>query len=293
MKIGTIISLALTAAGISASGQLAENTVLRMASMPEAPVLAGRIDGDEWKYASTTFGRISSVSGLMTSRKNDFRFGYDARNIYFSITSEMPCAPQQLNSDDRVELQLIPPGKTAPVTIEFDSTGKGNFPAGTRIANGFGVSLMTSEQGKCWTAEAAVPLSTLGVDSIRNGEEWKIQMMRHWSSRKETGYFHNPERGGKMAAFIPDDKAPIVSFDGFGHHMYQATGNYKWTYRIESTQKNVLSVYSDSFRSGLSGAPTLDINNPDLFGKEQKKPIGSSTRAYSPYVSSYSFRRSE
>ena len=268
----------LSGVAASASGQLAENTVLRMASMPKAPVIDGKIDGDEWKYASTTFGGISPKSGLMTSRRNDFRFGYDAENIYFSITSEMPFAPQQLNSDDRVELQLIPPGKTVPVTIEFDSTGKGKFPAGTRIANGFGVSLMTSEQGKCWTAEAAIPLSAFGVDVIRNGQEWKLQMARYWSSQKETGYFHNPKRGGKMAAFIPDEKAPIVSFDGFGHHMYPATGNYKWTYRIESTQKNVLSVYSNSFRSGLSGAPTLDINNPDLFGKEQKKPIGSSTR---------------
>ena len=278
MKVGTMIFLVLSGIAASASGQLAENTVLRMASMPKAPVIDGKIDRDEWKYASTTFGGISPKSGLMTSRRNDFRFGYDAENIYFSITSEMPFAPQQLNSDDRVELQLIPPGKTAPVTIEFDSTGKGKFPAGTRIANGFGISLMTSEQGKCWTAEAAIPLSAFGVDSIRNGQEWKLQMARHWSSQQETGYFHNPKRGGKMAAFIPDEKAPIVSFDGFGHHMYPATGNYNWTYRIESTQKNVISVYSNSFRSGLSGAPTLDINNPDLFGKEQKKPIGSSTR---------------
>ena len=45
-------------------------------------------------------------------------------------------------------------------------------------------------------------------------------MMRHWSSQKETGYFHRPKNENDMATFIPDNKAMAVSFDGFGTDLY-------------------------------------------------------------------------
>ncbi|MBR2440336.1 MAG: hypothetical protein IKB25_09095 [Lentisphaeria bacterium] len=279
--VKSCLSFAALAAvvGLFANQKLSDKTILRMAPMPKAPVIDGKISTDEWRYASTTYGGISPVSGLMTRRQNDFRFGYDANNIYLSITSEMPLAPQPLTSDDRVEFRFQAPGKTTPVIINFDSKGKGKIPAGVKIANRFGISLMNSEQGPCWTTEVAIPLSVFGVSAVEDGKEWKFQMMRHWSSQKETGYFHNPKYGDGMATFIPDKKSVTVSFDGFGHHMYPATGNYNWTYRVESQLNTNVHVHSNCFRSGLDGAPTLDINNPDLFGKEKRIRIGYSVLA--------------
>ncbi|MBQ9771132.1 MAG: hypothetical protein IJW23_04830 [Lentisphaeria bacterium] len=272
-----IFSAVVLFAAVSIFGNpMSDKTILRFAAMPAAPVIDGKIGVDEWKYASTTFGGISPETGLMTRRQNDFRLGYDAKNIYVAITSETPLAPQPLTDADRVEFRFIAPGKQTPVVISFDSTGKGNIPAGVIVKNGIDVALMNSEQGKCWTAEVAIPLSVFGLTSIQDGEEWKFQMMRHWSSRKETGYFHNPKRNNEMATFIPDRNAMIVSFDGFGHHMYPATGNYNWTYRIENPHNFKAYVHSNSFRSGLNGAPTLDINNPDLLGSETRVRIGYS-----------------
>ena len=272
----TLSALVLLVAAAAFSNQMSDKTIIRMAAMPVPPVIDGKISGDEWRYASTTFGGISRKTGLMTFRQNDFILGYDAKYIYVSITSEIPLDPQPLTKDDRVEFRFIAPGKTKPVIVEFDHTGKGTFPAGTKIANGFGISLMNSEQGKCWITEAAIPLSAFGLTSIENGKEWKFQMMRHWSSIKETGYFHLPKKNNEMATFIPDNKAVIVSFDGFGHGTYKATGNYDWTYRVENPHSSRQYIHSKSFRSGLSGAPTLDINNPDLLGKETRARIGYS-----------------
>ncbi len=271
-----ILSVITFAAVTSLFGNvMSDATILRMPAMPKAPVIDGKISADEWKYASSTYGGISTKTGLMTRRQNDFRLGYDAKNLYVAITSETPVAPQPLTGDDRVEFRFLPPGKKVPVIIEFDSTGKGKVPAGVIVKNGFGVSIMNCEQGECWTAEAAIPLSVLGVKTIENGKEWKFQMMRHWSSQKETGYFHRPKNENDMATFIPDNKAMAVSFDGFGTDLYPVSGHYNWTYRIENPHNNKAYVYSKCFRTGLDGAPTLDINNPDLFGKEKKVPIGN------------------
>ena len=64
---------------------LSDETLLRFAPMPKIPVIDGKIGYDEWKYASTTFGGISPKTKLMTFRQNDFRFGYDAKNVYLHI----------------------------------------------------------------------------------------------------------------------------------------------------------------------------------------------------------------
>ena len=275
MKKSLLIMAVLALTGVlTAQQQMSDRTIVRMSGMPKPPVIDGKIGDDEWRYASTTFGGISPVSGLMTHRQNDFRFGYDAKNIYLSITSEMPLAPQPLTKDDRVEFRFIAPGQKQPVIIAVDSTGKGKFPEGTKIANGFGMSLMNSEQGQCWTTEIAVPFSAFGMKTIVDKKEWKFQMMRHWSSKKETGYFHHPKKNNEMATFIPDKDAVIVSFDGFGHGLYAAAGNYEWTYRVENPLKKKQRIHSNSFRSGLASSPTLDINNPDLFGKETRARIG-------------------
>ena len=253
---------------------LSDETLLRFAPMPKMPVIDGKIGYDEWKYASTTFGGISPKTKLMTFRQNDFRFGYDAKNVYFAVTSEIPLAPQSLSADDCVEFQLLPPGKTKPVVIRYDFTGKGQVPAGAKLKNSIGYAVMNAEQGKCWTTEIAIPYSAFGVTGFKDGEKWGLQMIRHWSSKKETGYFHLPKKAGEMATFIPDSKAPIISFDGFGQLMYQNAGNYIWTYRVENTQKHKFGVISKSYRAGVSGAATLDINNPDLLGTSVKAAIG-------------------
>ena len=61
---------------------LSDETLLRFAPMPDAPVIDGKISDNEWRYASSTYGGISTKTGLMTRRQNDFRLGYDANNLY-------------------------------------------------------------------------------------------------------------------------------------------------------------------------------------------------------------------
>ena len=116
----TLSAISLAVAVSSFGDVMSDATILRMPAMQKAPVIDGKISTDEWRFASTSFGGISTKTGLMTRRQNDFRFGYDAKNLYVAITSEMPIAPQPLTSDDRVEFRFLPPGKTEPVIIEFD-----------------------------------------------------------------------------------------------------------------------------------------------------------------------------
>ncbi|MFA6815477.1 MAG: glycoside hydrolase domain-containing protein [Lentisphaeria bacterium] len=249
-------------------------TLLRLGPMKQAPKIDGRIGKDEWVQASTTFGGISDQSGLMTSRKNNFRFGYDDKYLYFAITSELPLSPQKLTAKDTVEFIILPPKSSKPCIVQFDSTGKGTIASGVKIANNFAPDLVTSNQGECWTAEVAIPLSALDIKMVKDGETWGIQMIRHWSSDLENGFWHKPSMDGKLGTFIPDATAPAVSFDGFGHHEYESTGNYVWSYRVENTTPSPVKLVSGCYMVGITGAPTLDIKNPDLIGKATKHPIG-------------------
>ncbi len=262
-------------AASSFAAAVSDATLIRLSPMPKAPVIDGKIAMDEWKDASTTFGGISTKTGLMTFRKNNFRFGYDDKNLYLAVTSEQPRAPQKLMGEDSVEFHILPPGKEKPFIIRFDSAGNGVIPAGVKTANGFAQDLLTCNQGKCWTAEASIPLSSLGVDKMKDGEKWGLQMIRLWSSDPETGYWHKPKTEGELGTFIPDAKAPAVSFDGFGYHGYEATGNYVWTYRVENPTASALKFASGCYMVGIPGAATLDIENPDLVGKAEKKLIGN------------------
>ena len=91
-KTLTILTSAVVASLLG--GAISQETVLRLPPMAKSPVIDGKIEYQEWRYASTTFGGISPKTKLMTFRQNDFRIGYDAKYVYFSITSEIPLPPQ-------------------------------------------------------------------------------------------------------------------------------------------------------------------------------------------------------
>ncbi len=271
-KVFWILSLCF---GLYAFGAVSELTLLRLPPMPDAPQIDGRVADQEWQHASTTFGGISNISGLMTARKNNFRFGYDQNFLYLAVTSEMPIPPQRLTPDDQVELTLLPPGAEQTFRFCFHADAALNsLPDGVKTSNSFAQDLLTSNRGTCWTLEAAIPLTVLQVHGIIDGQKWGLQMARHWSSQLETGFWHQPKKEADLGTFIPDAKAPAVSFDGFGFWEYEATGNYVWSYRSENTSAAELNLVSGCYVVGIEGAPTLDIENPDLIGKARKIAIG-------------------
>ncbi len=271
-KVFLILSLCLA---LYASGAVSELTLIRLPPMPDAPQIDGRVADQEWRHASTTFGGISNISGLMTARKNNFRFGYDKNCLYFSVTSEMPIPPQRLTPEDQVELTLLPPGAERPLRFRFHSDASlDSLPDGVRAASSFAPDLLTSNRGTCWTLEAAIPLTALNVQGIEDNQKWGLQMARHWSSQPETGFWHQPKNDAVLGTFIPDAKAPAVSFDGFGFGEYEATGNYIWSYRSENSTSAEFHLASGCYVVGIEGAPTLDIENPDLIGKARKINIG-------------------
>jgi hypothetical protein len=273
-KFFWILSLCLA---LHASGAVSELTLIRLPPMLEAPRIDGRVADQEWRHASTTFGGISSISGLMTARKNNFRFGYDRNFLYLAVTSEMPIPPQRLTPEDQVELTVLPPGAEQPLRFRFHSDAAlDSLPDGVRTASRFAPNLLTSNRGTCWTLEAAVPLTALKVQGIEDGQKWGLQMARHWSSQPETGFWHQPKDDAVLGTFIPDAKAPAASFDGFGFGEYEATGNYIWRYRSENPTSAELHLASGCYVVGIEGAPTLDIENPDLIGKAHKTRIGPS-----------------
>ena len=276
MKYKPLLALVLQMALTAFCGvRLSNETLIRLAPMRTTPIIDGKIDFQEWRQASTSYGGISPESGLMTRRENDFRFGYDEKNIYFAVTSEIPLLPQTLSEDDQVELQIAPPGSEKTIVLRFDFTGKGILPQGSRIASQLLPSTLNLEKGLCWHAEAAVPITALGFKQFQDGECWGLQMVRHWSSQAETGYWHKPQKTGEMGTFIPDRNAPVVSYDGFGKLDYPTTANYLWTYRIENLSDQPKVVCSQSYCVGLLGTPTLELVTPDLFDNKVKIPLGT------------------
>ncbi len=240
-------------------------TFVRLSSMTASPKIDGVIEYGEWDLASTSFGGISNKTGLLTRRENNFRFGYDSGKMYFAMTSVMPIPPQYMTGDDKVEFIIVAPGGKK-TTIVIDSEGKGEIPDGVVFANRLEPSIFNRYRNKCWTIEASVPLEVLGAKAFEDGSEWRLQMIRHWSNDKESGYWHHPEKCGGMGVFMPDSKAPVISFDGFGNNGYEASGNYQWTYRLENPTNAEIDLYSDSYMHGVSGEATLDINNPNFVG---------------------------
>ncbi len=255
--------------------KMSSETLIRIAPMPNPPMIDGKIGYEEWRYASTSCGGISVESGLMTRRENNFIFGYDAKNIYFAVTSEIPVMPQTLNEDDQVELRIAPPGCKEPIVLRFDSEGKGILPPGSKVANQFLPAALTLEKRVCWQAEASVPISSLGIESIQDCSKWGLQMIRNWSSQKETGYWHKPKTDNEMGTFMPDSKAPVVSFDGFGTLDYPTTANYIWTYRVENVGTQPRKYRSKSYCVGVEGTPTLELETPNLFDIKKKLLLGT------------------
>ena len=126
MKYKPLLALVLQMALTAFCGvRLSNETLIRLAPMRTTPIIDGKIDFQEWRQASTSYGGISPESGLMTRRENDFRFGYDEKYIYFAVTSEIPLLPQTLSEDDQVELQIAPPGSEKNIVLRFDFTGRG------------------------------------------------------------------------------------------------------------------------------------------------------------------------
>ena len=262
--------------------EVINETMMRLAPVKKAPVIDGVNSYNEWKYANAFFGGTSPYTKMMTYRLSNFKIACDEKGFYFSVVSETPRAPQQLSELDMVEIQLLAPGAKKPVIIKFDSTGKGVYPQGTVIANGFAKDTLDSLQGTCWISEVFVPAAALNVKNIADAQKWGLQMIRHWDSEKEIGYLHLPSPNARMASVIIDKTAPAVSFDGFGHENFRSAHHYRFGYRVENQTGKAMRTLSKSYFIGLEGAATLDINNPDFVGKAKKQSIRSNRTLVEP-----------
>ena len=274
----------LAACGICtlSAAELSTDTLLRSNFIKTPPVIDGKNSADEWKCAGAFFGGTSTATQQMTYRLSNFKVAFTGKGFYLSMVSEIPRAPQKLSDKDMVELQLLPPAAKTPVVIRFDSTGKGIYPQGTVIANGFAPDLLNSLRGECWVSEVFVPVEALKVKAIEHGQKWGLQMIRHWDSKREIGYLHLPRKKGEMATVIIDNAAPAVSFDGFGHENFRSAHHYRFSYRVENQTDKPLRVLSKSYFVGLEGAATLDITNPDFVGKAKKQFIRSNKALVEP-----------
>ncbi|MBR7145158.1 MAG: hypothetical protein IKD10_09485 [Lentisphaeria bacterium] len=279
-KLSTLL-LACSICSLSAS-ELSGDSLIRTAPLPQPPVIDGKIDKGEWNYATGSFGGVSPYTKLMTYRLNNFKVAYTEKGFYFSIISEAPRAPQKLSAKDMVEIQLLPPGAAKAVSVKFDCSGKGSYPAGVKIANSINPDLLNSMRGNCWISEVFVPAEALKVKSIADQQTWGLQMIRHWDAQAEKGYWHLPTPNGRMGTFITDKNAPAVSFDGFGHEGFRYAHHYRFSYRVENITPKPLKVLSKSYFVGIEGAPTLDINNPDLLGNAKKLNIRSNQTLVKP-----------
>lgn len=240
------------------AAELSQDTLLRLPPMAKTPVIDGKVDIDEWMGASQSFGGFSDKTKLMTYRISVYYFGYDSKNVYFALRSEIPDPPMQLTEKDAVELTIQAPGAANPQTFKVNAMGKGNLPNGAKFAGHF--ECKNHEYGYTyWETEMSIPISALkrkcpfryfltgalGLKEIRDGEKWGLQMTRYWDNREETGRWHQPAIAGELATFIPDGKSPSVSLYNLGDGKYfYYESYYTFRFSIANPTKSVLFAFS-------------------------------------------------
>ncbi len=235
-------------------------TLIRQGKMIAPPEINGRIERNEWLSGSSFFGGRSNLNGLMTNRYCVYYFGYDADNLFFGFRSETPLPPIVLGPDDTVEIRLLQPGTTKPMSFTLNSFGENNFPGGTKYANGF-INRTRPYGYPCWEAEIAIPLVSIGA-RVEEGQEWGLQMVRNWSNPLETGYWHFPANSGELGSFIPDAFAPAVGVPDFGEYIHwRSSANYTINFTAFNASEKPVKINSEGTAYIASGTAKL---NSDL-----------------------------
>ncbi|MBF0244061.1 MAG: hypothetical protein HQL31_02150 [Planctomycetes bacterium] len=163
---------------------------------PVPPVIDGKMEEGEWDFATAGTGymakRFSVEKQILAQNQNIFWITYDDKKIYICLKNYRAEAQAVLRKgardpdmvdivfDDSNEIWLTPPA-AMPTTYQtmFNSYPAVYdvvlIPSIGHIGKGWEGKwkMASSETAEYWIIEASIPIASLGVEGIRDGDTWK------------------------------------------------------------------------------------------------------------------------
>ena len=172
----------------------------------------GKLEPGEWAWATTINGFIDCTGAVAAATPTRVLITYDKQYLYLAFHSQVPQdakdAPEtrllhgilksttldhdgDIEQDDSFGVRLIPrypKGRTYCLDVNgvkttCESTVTPDGRVDLRWDPKWEIESRVDMDG--WTVESRLPLSELGVQSIRPGEQWRCQFLRRWRRLKQ------------------------------------------------------------------------------------------------------------
>ncbi|MFD0960516.1 CBM96 family carbohydrate-binding protein [Paenibacillus chungangensis] len=162
----------------------------------QTPLIDGVLDDEMWSNAVQLSDFVQVYSAEAAAYTTEVRLAYDANNFYIGVNALPPEGEDEAQElFEQMEL-ILSPNATAesfyqisiPISNRATETEAGlkyevfwdkqhREPRRASILPG-DYSLATIQADGSWSAELAIPFSTLGVQQIEPGEEWRFNAIR-------------------------------------------------------------------------------------------------------------------
>ncbi len=182
-----------------------------------APVIDGKLDDACWKQLPTV-GTFVDEKMRPAPAPTAVRMGYDDKNLYIALRMEEPEMDKVLAAitqhdggvwnDDDIEIYLAPTGQPTPYMVfAFNSIGTTEESSMDAPATSFNVpwQCKVNREANAWTAEVAIPFSSLGIQKPNPKTVWygnigrgraHAQQISTWSW--VPGGFHDADAFGEL-----------------------------------------------------------------------------------------------
>ncbi len=270
MKNKLILSFCMLGVFVS----LCAGPVFQVPKMANAPALNGKAS-DAWKQASNIFGFFDRRSSNLELRQGKTFFGYDDRNFYIAVQSELPPDGVKLLSsvrrrdgrvfkDDSIELWIAPEGVDqyyqytvnsigTVCDIKHDRTGK--IPDETWSAKWKQVNYL-DKKANLWIYEVAIPLKDLNITGKADGKKVRMLIARNWYRPwNQAPFIQNSAPFNDLkqyAEFVLNPDAPAIQVETIGGELEKQLFNLRGTVRNNSKKTQ---QYELGFRFTHSDMP--------------------------------------
>ncbi|MCC7350900.1 MAG: hypothetical protein IT446_10045 [Phycisphaerales bacterium] len=233
-------------------GNFAFQPVLTVGPARHKPTIDGKIDPAEWEGTAGFTGLIDDKTWSIQPPPTWGRMAYDDRNLYLAFHSDQPAEVKQspqttvlhgflrsqvtqhdasVSDDDCYYFSAMPqfPGGTLhhfyvngiDTTYDYSLPGAG----GVDLAWESHAMVKSIVDLNGWSLEMSIPLSSLGIDRISTGMEWRMDMGRIWKllrQRKDAWApgervdDQPPVRGSNLGTVkFVDAASPVVDLRSF------------------------------------------------------------------------------
>ncbi|MFD0713773.1 heparinase II/III family protein [Paenibacillus sp. GCM10027626] len=150
------------------------------------PVMDGKLEEQAWNKAASLSPFVTMYFNQPAKPATGVKLAYDATHLYIGISGQRAAANEALKAE-WVEIVLSPAGAGddyyhIPVVIAQDGVKQGNMnfdtPPEIAVKEVPGVTTVLAGDAGKWTAELAVPFASLGVQGVKAGDEWRMNVVR-------------------------------------------------------------------------------------------------------------------